>query len=129
MSEKKVLELEYAVKASASMLYPFLSTPSGLSEWFCDDVNSRGEVFHFIWEGSEETAKLLLKKNDKFIRFRWMADDDAGEKTFFEFRIVVDELTNDTSLIVLDHVLPEEEEEARLLWHSQVQQLLHVLGS
>jgi len=129
MSEKKILELEYPVKASASMLYPFLSTPSGLSEWFCEDVNSRGEIFEFIWEGSEETARLLMKKNDRFIRFRWLADEEAGDKSYFEFRIVVDELTNDTSLIVLDHVLPEDEEETRLLWHSQVQQLLHVVGS
>src|SRR5690606_17012149 len=29
-------ELEFVVHASAEMLYEFLSTPSGLSEWFCD---------------------------------------------------------------------------------------------
>ena len=30
----------------------------------CDDVNSRGEDFTFIWEDSEEYAKLLSKNNE-----------------------------------------------------------------
>lgn len=129
MSDKVQFEMEFMVKASPSMLYPFLSTPSGLSEWFCDDVNSRGETFTFFWDESEEVAKLLAKKADRFIRFRWMADEEAGEKTFFEFRLVVDELTNDTSLIIIDYAEEDEIEESKLLWNSQVQQLLHTIGS
>ena len=43
--EKEKFELEFPLRASPKMLFPFLSTPSGLSEWFCDDVNSRTEVF------------------------------------------------------------------------------------
>ena len=111
------------------MLFPFLSTPSGLSEWFCDDVNSRGELFTFFWDGSEESAKMIKKKNDKFIQYRWEADEEDGNKYFFEFRIVVDELTHDVSLIVTDHVDPDEEEEAKLLWESQIHELLHTIGS
>jgi len=111
------------------MLFPFLSTPSGLSEWFCDDVNSRGEMYTFFWEGSEESAKMIKKKNDKFIQYRWTADEDDGNKYYFEFRIVVDELTHDVSLIVTDHVDPDEEDEAKLLWESQIHELLHTIGS
>ena len=44
------------------MLFQYLSTPSGLGEWFADDVNSRGENFTFIWDDSEENAKLIQKK-------------------------------------------------------------------
>ena len=129
MSEKVKIELEFPVKASPGMLFPFLSTPSGLSEWFCDDVNSRGELFTFFWDGSEESAKMIKKKNDKFIQYRWEADEEDGNKYFFEFRIVVDELTHDVSLIVTDHVDPDEEEEAKLLWESQIHELLHTIGS
>ena len=68
------------------MLFPFLSTPSGLSEWFCDDVNSRTELFTF-WDGSEEQAVLLKKKLDTLVRFRWVEDEDQGLDTFFEFKI------------------------------------------
>lgn len=129
MAEKVKIELEFPVKASPSMLFPFLSTPSGLSEWFCDDVNSRGELFTFFWEGSEESAKMLRKKTDKFIQFRWMNDEESGSKDYFEFRIVVDELTHDVSLMVTDYVDDDEEEESKLLWESQIHQLLHTIGS
>ena len=62
MSDKVKYELEFPIHASTSMLYNYISTPSGLSEWFADNVNSRGELFTFIWDGSEEQAKLLSKK-------------------------------------------------------------------
>lgn len=129
MSEKVKIELEFPVKASPGMLYPFLSTPSGLSEWFCDDVNSRGEIFTFFWDGSEETAKMIKKKNEKFIQFRWLSDVEDGSKDYFEFRIQVDELTHDVSLIVVDHVEEDEVDESSRLWDSQIHQLLHTIGS
>lgn len=129
MSEKVKIELEFPVKASPGMLFPFLSTPSGLSEWFCDDVNSRGEIFTFFWDGSEETAKMIKKKNEKFIQFRWLSDVEDGSKDFFEFKIQVDELTHDVSLIVTDHVDEDEVDESSRLWESQIHQLFHTIGS
>ncbi len=129
MSDKIKYELEFPVKASPKMLFPFLSTPSGLSDWFCDDVNSRGEKFTFFWGDSEESAKLISKKAEKHIRFIWDADAEEGLKTFFEFRIVVDDLTNDVSLIVTDFAEEDELEESKLLWNSQVHELLHTIGS
>lgn len=129
MTEKVKFELEFPVKASPAMLFPFLSTPSGLSEWFCDDVNSRGELFKFFWEGSEESARLISKKNDKHVRFRWLSAEEEGEKTYFEFRIEVDELTGDASLMIVDHVDEDEVEESKLLWDSQIHDLLRVIGS
>ncbi len=129
MEVKIKYELEFPVKASPKMLFPFLSTPSGLSDWFCDDVNSRGEKFTFFWGDSEESAKLISKKAEKHIRFIWDADAEEGLKTFFEFRIVVDDLTNDVSLIVTDFAEEDELEESKLLWNSQVHELLHTIGS
>lgn len=130
MTEEKVkYELEFPVKASPHMLFPFLSTPSGLSEWFCDDVNSRGEKFAFLWDGDERTAFMVGKKTDKYIRFRWEEDEEDGSKYFFEFKIVVDELTNDTALLVTDFSDEDEVEEDKLLWESQIHELLHLIGS
>ncbi len=130
MTEEKVkYELEFPVRASPHMLFPFLSTPSGLSDWFCDDVNSRGEEFTFIWDGDERTAVLVGKKTDKFIRFRWEEDEAEGNKYFFEFKIQVDELTNDASLILTDFSDEDEVEEDKLLWESQIHELLHTIGS
>ena len=129
MEEKIKYELEFPVKASPAMLFPFLSTPSGLSEWFCNDVNSRGEQFTFFWDDSEESATMIKKKQDKFIMFRWQEDVEDGNKNYFEFNIVVDELTKDVSLMVTDFAEEDEVEESKQLWDSQIHELLHVIGS
>lgn len=129
MSDRIKIELELPVKASPGMLFPYLSTPSGLSEWFSDDVNSRGDKFTFIWDGDERDAYRIAKKKDQFIRFRWDEDETEGNKYFFEFRIEVDEMTNDTSIIITDYSEEGEVEEDKLLWDSQIHQLLHTIGS
>ena len=73
MSDRVKFEMEFPIKASQKLLFQYLSTPSGLSEWFADNVNSRGEIFIFIWDGSEEKAKLLQKLMVKKLNFSgWM---------------------------------------------------------
>lgn len=129
MEEKVKFELEFPIQASPQLLYQYLSTPSGMSEWFSDNVNSRGELYTFIWDGSEEQAKLLSKKNGERIKFRWMVDEEDGNPYFFEIRIQVDEITKDVSLIVTDYAEEDEIEEAKMLWANQISDLKQVLGS
>jgi uncharacterized protein YndB with AHSA1/START domain len=126
MSDKIKFEIEFVIQSSPQLLYQYLSTPSGLSEWFADNVNSRGEVFSFIWDGSEEQAKLLKKKNDEFVRFCW---EDNEDDSYFEMRIIVDEITKDVSLFITDFAEEDETEEAKMLWENQVADLKQVLGS
>ena len=126
MSEKTKFEIEFVIQSSPQLLYQYLSTPSGLSEWFADNVNSRGEIFSSIWDGSEEQAKMLKRKSDEFVRFSWLANEDDS---FFEMRIIVDEITKDVSLFITDFAEEEELEEAKMLWENQVSDLKQVLGS
>ncbi len=120
-------EIEFVVHASPSLLFNYISTPSGLSEWYADNVNSRGEKFIFIWDESEEEALLLKKKTDEFVRFKWMCSED--DDTYFEMRIVVDELTNDVSLFVIDFAEDDEVDEAKMLWENQIDDLKKIIGS
>ena len=126
MSNKIKYELEFVIQSSPQLLYPYLSTPSGLSEWFADNVNSRGEIFNFIWDGSEEEAKLLKRKSDEFVKFAW---EDNEDDSFFEMKIIVDEITKDVSLFITDFAEEDELEEAKMLWENQVSDLKQVLGS
>lgn len=124
---KGKFELEYMVRTSAGILYEFLTSPSGLSEWFADDVNIRDGIFTFFWDGSEQKARLLSFKDEKLVRLQWL---DKPEGTYFEFRIDKDELTGDTSLIITDFADEGSDlETSKLLWDSQVNKLLHVIGS
>ena len=125
MSTKKQYIIEYDFHASPQLLFQYLSTPSGLSEWFADNVNSRGEDFTFLWDDSEEEAKLLSLKADKTIRFQWKEDQDF----FFQFEIVVDEITKDVSLLVTDFAEEDEIEESQMLWNNLIADLKQVLGS
>ncbi|GAA0748660.1 MULTISPECIES: START-like domain-containing protein [Flavobacteriaceae] len=129
MDEKIKFEMEFPIHASPQLLYQYISTPSGLSEWFADNVNSRGEIYTFIWDGSEEKAKMLSKKSGERIKFRWMSDDEDGASYFFEIKIQVDEITKDVSLIVTDFTEEDEIDEAKMLWDNQISDLKQVLGS
>ncbi|MFN3951942.1 MAG: START-like domain-containing protein [Thermaurantimonas sp.] len=128
-TQKVKFELEFPVKCSKPLLFQYLSTPNGLSEWFCDDVNSKGDNFTFIWGDTEQRAKMIAKRADQFVRFRWEEDEEEGNKYFFEFRLVEDEITNDLSLWVTDFAEENELEESKKLWNSQIGDLLHLLGS
>ena len=129
MSQKIPFSIEFDFHASPQMIYQYISTPSGLSEWFADNVNSRGELFTFIWDDSEENAKLIQKKTNERIRFQWQNDEEDSELYYFEFKIQVDEITKDVSLIVSDYSDEDEMEESKLLWNNLVTDLKHVLGS
>ncbi len=129
MEDKIKFEMEFPIHSSPQLLYQYISTPSGLSEWFADNVNSRGEFFTFIWDDSEEHAKLLSKKSDERIKFRWMVDEEEGDSYYFEIRIQVDEITKDVSIIVTDFIDEDEIEEAKMLWENQISDLKQVLGS
>ena len=128
MSDRIKFEMEFPIKVSQKLLFQYISTPSGLSEWFADHVNSRGEIFIFIWDDSEESAKLIRKNNNEKIQFQWLDDEDTDY--YFELRIQFDEITKDVSLIVTDFAEDEDEvEESKLLWTNQISDLKKVLGS
>ncbi len=127
MDDKIKFELEFPIHASPQLLFQYISTPSGLSEWFADNVNSRGELFTFIWDDSEEDAKLLSKKSGERVKFKWLNEDDS--KAFFEIRIQVDDITKDVSLMVTDFAEDDEIEETKMLWENQISSLKQVLGS
>jgi len=127
MTDRIQFEMEFPIQVSQRLLYQYISTPSGLSEWFAENVNSRGENFIFIWDDSEESANLVSKKMPEKIRFQWMDDEDTDY--YFELRIQFDEITKDVSLIVTDFAEDGEVEESKMLWTNQVSDLKKVLGS
>ena len=122
-------EIEFVIQASPQLLYQYMHTPSGLSEWFADNVNARTEKYTFFWDDSEEEALLLKKKANEFVRFQWLNDEEDQDDCYFEMRIVVDEITKDVSVVVTDFADDDEVEETKMLWESQIGDLKKVLGS
>ena len=128
MSDLIKYSIEIPINSSVNVLYKRLSTASGLAEWFADDVNLKNNVFTFFWDDSEQSAKILKKKSNKFIKYKWL--DDEEKESFFEFKIQVDEMTSDVSLIVTDFAEDEEDkEEQTMLWEQQILNLKRAIGS
>ena len=126
MSKKVRYTLEYPVRCSPGILYDFLSTPTGLQEWFAEKVGERDGVFSFSWNGTTEEAEVMEHEENKFIRFHWL-NSPNGE--YFEFAIERSELTNLTILVVNDFADKKEIKDQSQLWETQVKDLFHRLGN
>lgn len=124
---KERVVMEFYLNSSPNALYELLSTPSGFSEWYCQDVDVRGDQYTFIWDGEREETTLIGRKLGEVIRFRRNDDDDP--ESFFEFRVRIDAMTNEVCLVVTDHAWPDEVDETRNLWASQIDTLGRVLGA
>lgn len=120
-------ELEFPIHASSSMLYQYFSSPSNLEEWFADKVNTKGKIITFEWDETEEQAKILTKKAGERVRYKWLESED--DESYFEFRIQIDALTKDVSLMITDFAEDDEMEEAKMLWENQIEELKHTIGA
>lgn len=125
MARKQVI-MEFPIKASPALLFNYISTPSGLSQWFCNDVDIRNSTYKFKWDGEETSAELLKKVNNKSMKFKWM---NTQKDEFLEFDINVDELTDDVALVITDYAEEGDEKNTIQLWESQVHDLKSCIGA
>ncbi|HXH19294.1 MAG TPA: START-like domain-containing protein [Chitinophagales bacterium] len=118
-------QLEYTIRSSPAILYEFLTTPSGLAQWFADSVDITDHHCRFVWEGVEEYATIIDSIPDEYIRYRW---DNSDEDEYFEFRITKNEITGDTILTITDFASESELNDQKMLWDSQVKTLIQQIG-
>lgn len=121
-------DLEYTLNCSPKVLFSRLSTPEGLSEWFADDVTVDGDLFTFHWSKTESKARLTAVKENKLVRFDWIENAEAEESNYFEFKIIIHDLTGDLALLITDFAEPDEKEDAIYLWDTQINDLKRILG-
>lgn len=112
--------MEFIFRASPTILYKFLTTPSTLIRWFCDEVDIQGDTYTFVWSGSEEVAELIDDIEDERVRFEW---EDADEGEFLEFRMDKSPVTGETILMITDFCDSDEVDDQKQLWETQINQL------
>ena len=126
MSKEKI-HVEYVFnKASKNALWNYLTTSTGLSEWFADDVQIQDNEFVFIWNKSPVKAELLALIPNNRVRFRWVEEETLD--SYFEFKLHTDEITGAIILEITDFSEPEEKEDTISLWDSQIKELKRILG-
>ena len=126
---KETFELEYLLKTSPRVLENMIASPTGLSEWFADDVSVSDDIYHFEWDGSIESARLLVHKLNSRIRFIWLEDEEDGLDTYFEINYQVDSMTSMVALRIIDFCTAEDLENSKMLWDQQVGDLKRLLGA
>ncbi|MCP4457237.1 MAG: ATPase [Cytophagales bacterium] len=119
---------EYEMRASKKMLYPFISSASGLSQWFADDVNINNEdkTFTIIWDGEENRAKMISSRINHHVKFEFQ-DEATDDPNTVEFVLDINELTNTVFIRVTDYS-EMDGEEAQDLWDSLIHNLKEIVG-
>jgi uncharacterized protein YndB with AHSA1/START domain len=127
MSQKKQpFTIERTFRSSPTILYNFLTTPSGLVQWFADKVDLNGDIYTFDWNGDEQEAEVLSFDEEVYIKLRWTDEED--DKAFFEYRIKRNEITGETILYITDFAPKDEIKESISLWDSQLNDLKKCIG-
>jgi uncharacterized protein YndB with AHSA1/START domain len=126
--KKTKVRMEYMLKGgSSSIVWSIISTPSGLETWFADKVTSSDKIFTFRWGKTESRqAEVVGIRTNSYIRFHWM--DDEERKSYFELKVNYNELTEDLMLEVIDFAYPDEIEDVKDLWESDIEKLKRVSG-
>ncbi len=126
--EKNKFVGEYPINASKKMLYPYIGTASGLSQWFADDVNiNEDKVFTFIWDDEENKAKLVSSRANHHVKFEFQEENDEDDPNFVELQLDMNELTQETFIRVTDYS-DMDTEEAIELWDSLIHDLKEIVG-
>lgn len=124
---RELYQIEYVLKnGSATLLWKLISTPSGLSEWFADNVDEvETGVYSFQWGKSTQKAERISVSPGYYVRYHWLEDPDSY---YFELHIDHSELTGGIVLHVTDFAEPSEVNSSIGLWNSQIETLMRRSG-
>ena len=122
---------EYPINASAKLLYPYLSTASGLAQWFCDKASmDENKIFNFVWDGRNHYAEMTGHRTNNSVRFLYLNEDKKHmpDAPYVDFSIEASELTQEQFLKVVDYSDEDDEEELEELWDNLLQKLREIVG-
>ncbi|MEQ9289711.1 MAG: START-like domain-containing protein [Cyclobacteriaceae bacterium] len=121
---------EFEFKASKKMLYPYLSTASGLAQWFADDVNiDEDKILTVIWDGEENKAKMVAHRTNSLVKIEFIPNDpEDDDPNFVEFKLDMNELTQAVFIRVTDYSEMDDLAELGELWENLMHNLKEIVG-
>ncbi len=123
---------EYQINASRKMLFPYLSTATGLCQWFSDDVNINNidKTLIFILDGEERIAVIDSIKNNRYVKFRFLNENEKPkENDTLEFRLEINELTQSVFVRVEEFTETDDLDESYQIWDNLLSQLKEIIGA
>lgn len=128
---KTLFTTEFDINASRKMLYPYISTASGLAQWFAEDVTlDEDKNFNFIWEKEDHKAIMISHRINQYVKFEFLPTnkEDHDDKAFFEIRLEKSELTDSVFIRVNDYSDMDDLDELQELWQGLIDQLKETVG-
>ena len=128
--DKSVFQAEFEINASRKMLYPYIFSVSGLSQWVADDVTvNEDKVYNFIWDNEDHKAKMVTHRVNSSVKFEYLPEDgDEDDPASLELKLEVNELTQTVFVRVTEYTDFDDEEEWYDLWDGMVNSLKEIVG-
>ncbi len=127
---KNKFTTEFELRASPKMLFPYLSSASGLQQWFATKVNYKpDQTFDFVWDGESHIAKLHTMRLNKVVRFDFVDVSEAEKDwSYLEFKLDVGELSQSTFLKITDFSSNNDNSELESMWENLMESLKEIVG-
>jgi len=122
---------DYQINASKKILSQYISTASGLEEWFADEVKiNKDKVFIFDFDNDEHHAKIASIRNNSHVKFEFFDPTNPEEKdhSYIEFKLEENELTQTLFLKIIDYSDGYDDEELEAIWEGLVGKLKEIVG-
>ena len=125
---------DYQINTSRKIIYPYLSTASGLSQWFADDVTiNEDKVYNFVYDGEDHFAKAVIMRNNQSVKFEFFdphlgVDEEEPDRSYIEFRLDENELTQTFFLRIIDYSDTYNDEEQESIWEGLIGSLKEIIG-
>ena len=107
-------------------------TKSGLCQWFADDVNINNidKTLIFIVDGEERIAVIDSINKNRYVKFRFLMDGEKPkENDTLEFRLEVNDLTQEVFVRVEEYTESDDLEESYQIWDNLLAQLKEIIGA
>ncbi|MPR36398.1 START-like domain-containing protein [Salmonirosea aquatica] len=129
--EKHKFTTEFELRSSPKVLFPYISTASGLEQWFAEKVTIMPDHrFDFQWDGSSHFARQTSHRLNKAVRYEFEDDGESSEDTnYVEMKLEVSDLTQATYLRIIDYSQTMDEDELSSLWNGLMDSLKEIVGS
>ncbi|MCC5937235.1 MAG: ATPase [Lunatimonas sp.] len=124
---------DYQINTSKKVIYPYLSTASGLSQWFADDVViNEDKIYNFIYDGEDHFARPTIMRINHHVKFEFFdpkdEDDVEDDPSFIEFKLDENELTQTFYLRVIDYGDTYDNQEQKDIWEGLITNLKEIIG-
>lgn len=130
-SSKRRFEMEYPINASPRLLFPYLSSAAGLSQWFCDDVRlDPDHRLNMVWDKQNHYAEITLQRPGRSIRYVFLDErkQPLSDANFLDFSLEYSKITDSVFLRVTDYSDHSNAQEQQELWDGLVGKLREQVG-